>query len=64
MEWYDFAVYGYLAPILGNLFFPSDNAFASLAGAFGTFAAGFVARPLGGIVFGHIGDRTPSSSRQ
>jgi MHS family proline/betaine transporter-like MFS transporter len=57
MEWYDFAVYGYLAPILGNLFFPSENALASLVGAFGAFAAGFVARPLGGIVFGHIGDR-------
>jgi len=58
MEWYNFAIYGYLAPIPGDLFFPSDDALAaSLIGAFGAFAAGFVARPLGGIMFGHIGDR-------
>src|SRR6478672_7169666 len=57
MEWYDFAVYGYFAPIIGQHFFPSDDPAASLIAAFGVFAAGFLMRPVGGLVFGHIGDR-------
>ena len=57
LEWYDFAVYGYLAPVLGMLFFPSDDPITSLIAAFGAFAAGFLMRPIGGIVLGHIGDR-------
>jgi len=57
LEWYDFAVYGFLAPILGHLFFPSDDATASLLNAFGVFAIGYAARPLGGALFGQIGDR-------
>ncbi|MBT6204737.1 MAG: MFS transporter [Rhodospirillaceae bacterium] len=57
MEWYDFAVYGYLAAILGTQFFPSEDPLVSLISSYGAFAAGFVSRPLGGIVFGHIGDR-------
>ena len=57
LEWYDFAVYGYLAPIIGQLFFPADDPVASLLAAFGVFAIGFAARPVGGAVFGHIGDR-------
>ncbi len=57
LEWYDFAVYGYLAPVLGMLFFPSDDPIASLIAAFGAFAAGFLMRPIGGILLGHIGDR-------
>src|SRR5215212_6476054 len=57
LEWYDFAVYGYFAPIIGRHFFPSDDPAASLIAAFGVFAAGFLMRPLGGVVFGHIGDR-------
>lgn len=57
MEWYDFAVYGYFARIIGDHFFPSENPTASLIAAFGVFAAGFLMRPLGGVVFGHIGDR-------
>ena len=57
LEWYDFAVYGYLAPIIGTLFFPADDPVASLLAAFGVFAIGFAARPVGGAVFGHIGDR-------
>jgi MHS family proline/betaine transporter-like MFS transporter len=57
MEWYDFAVYGYFAVTIGQHFFPSDDAATSLIAAFGVFAAGFLMRPLGGIVFGHIGDR-------
>ena len=57
LEWYDFAVYGYFAPILGKLFFPSDDPAASLLAAFGVFAVGYGARPLGGIVLGHVADR-------
>jgi MFS transporter, MHS family, proline/betaine transporter len=57
MEWYDFALYGYFAPTLGRHFFPSENAVASLIAAFGVFAAGFLMRPVGGLVFGYIGDR-------
>jgi len=57
MEWYDFAIYGYFAPIIGQQFFPSQDPTASLLAAFGVFAAGFLMRPLGGLVFGHIGDR-------
>ncbi len=56
MEWYDFAVYGYFATVIGRLFFPAGNPSASLIAAFGAFAAGFLVRPLGGLVFGRIGD--------
>jgi MHS family proline/betaine transporter-like MFS transporter len=57
MEWYDFAVYGYFAQTIGKHFFPSEDPVASLVAAFGVFAAGFLMRPVGGLVFGHIGDR-------
>lgn len=57
LEWYDFAVYGSLAPIIGKLFFPADDPVASLLAAFGVFAIGYIARPIGGIFLGHIGDR-------
>jgi MHS family proline/betaine transporter-like MFS transporter len=56
MEWYDFAVYGYFAATIGQHFFPSSDATTSLIAAFGVFAAGFLMRPLGAVVFGHIGD--------
>lgn len=56
-EWYDFAVYGYFAAVIGPLFFPSDNPAMSLVAAFGAFAAGFIVRPMGAIVFGYIGDK-------
>lgn len=57
LEWYDFAVYGFFAPTIGQLFFPSDNPTTSLIAAFGAFAAGFLMRPVGAVLFGHIGDR-------
>src|SRR5262245_4161848 len=57
LEWYDFAVYGYLAPILGSLFFPASDPVASLLAAFGVFAIGYAARPIGGAILGYIGDR-------
>lgn len=56
MEWYDFAVYGYFASVIGTLFFPSSDPSVSLIAAFGAFAAGFLVRPLGGLLFGRIGD--------
>lgn len=58
MEWYDFFLYGTAsALVFSKLFFPSLSPAAGTAAAFATFGAGFVARPLGGIVFGHFGDR-------
>ena len=57
MEWYDFAVYGYFAPTIGARFFPSANPTEQLISAFGVFAAGFLMRPIGAILFGHIADR-------
>jgi MHS family proline/betaine transporter-like MFS transporter len=57
MEWYDFAVFGYFAPIIGAQFFPSQDKLASIISAFGVFAAGYMMRPLGGVIFGSIGDR-------
>ncbi len=58
LEWYDFFIYGTAAALVfGGLFFPdSDPAVGSLL-AFATFGVGFVFRPLGGILFGHVGDR-------
>ncbi len=57
LEWYDFAVFGYYAPIIGAVFFPSESKTAALIKAFGVFASGYLMRPIGGAVFGHIGDR-------
>jgi MHS family proline/betaine transporter-like MFS transporter len=57
LEWYDFAAYGYFASALAKNFFPSDNAALSLASTFGVFAAAFLMRPIGGALFGHVGDR-------
>jgi MFS transporter, MHS family, proline/betaine transporter len=57
LEWYDFALFGFFALQIGTHFFPADNPTASLLAAFGTFAAGFVMRPVGGALFGWVGDR-------
>lgn len=57
MEWYDFGIYGFFAAAIGQQFFPSSDPTMSLLASFGVFAVGFIARPLGGLVFGHIGDR-------
>jgi len=57
LEWYDFAIYGYFAPTIGANFFPSDDPTVSVIAAFGAFAAGFLVRPFGSILFGHIGDK-------
>ena len=55
-EWYDFFVYGTLAALLGNLFFPSENPAAALLKSLAAFGIGFGVRPLGAIVFGYLGD--------
>ena len=57
MEWFDFGIYGYFAAIIGRQFFTAENPAVSLLASFGVFAVGFLGRPLGGVVFGHIGDR-------
>jgi metabolite-proton symporter len=58
IEWYDFFLYGVVAGIVFNhLYFPTSDPVVSTVLAYATFAVGFVARPLGGIVFGHFGDR-------
>ncbi|AQS40894.1 MAG: Putative major facilitator superfamily transporter [Candidatus Tokpelaia hoelldobleri] len=57
LEWYDFAVYGAAAAMVFNhLFFPGDDALTGTLKAFGTYAVGYVSRPLGGIFFGRLGD--------
>jgi MFS family permease len=55
-EWYDFYLYGSLAVFFGGLFFPTTNPTAQLLASLATFGAGFGVRPLGALVFGHIGD--------
>lgn len=58
LEWYDFFLYGFAATLVfGPLFFPRASSTAGVLAALGTFAVGFVARPLGGVLFGHLGDR-------
>ncbi|HAQ59250.1 MAG TPA: MFS transporter [Microbacterium sp.] len=58
VEWYDFFLYGTAAGIVFNkLYFPSEDPLVGTLLAFATFAVGFVARPVGGLIFGHIGDR-------
>jgi MHS family proline/betaine transporter-like MFS transporter len=56
LEWYDFAVYGYLATLIAKTFFPSSDEIGALLATFAAFGVGFVARPVGGIVIGRIGD--------
>ena len=55
-EWYDFYLYAVLAPFFASLFFPTGNDTAALLSAFATYAAGFLVRPFGAIIFGRIGD--------
>ena len=56
LEWYDFALFGYFAPVLSRLFFPASDPSLSLIATFGVFAVGFLARPLGALLFGYWGD--------
>jgi len=57
LEWYDFTVYGFLAPTLGRIFFPSEDHVASLLSAFAVLAVGYAARPVGSVIYGFVGDR-------
>jgi MFS transporter, MHS family, proline/betaine transporter len=56
LEWYDFAIYGYFAAQIGRHFFPHEDAVAQLLSTFGIFAVGYLMRPIGGVIVGHIGD--------
>jgi len=58
LEWYDFFIYGTAAALVFNkLFFPSFEPLVGTLLAFATFAVGFIARPVGGVIFGHYGDK-------
>ena len=58
IEWYDFFIYGTAAGlIIGELFFPKENALTATLAAFGTYFVGFLGRPIGAAIFGHYGDR-------
>lgn len=57
LEWYDFTVYGFLAVYIAANFFPGEDPIAALLSAFGVFAVGFIARPLGALVLGPLVDR-------
>lgn len=56
LEWYDFGVYGFLATLLAKQFFPASGQYIGLLQTFGAFGAGFIARPLGSILLGRMGD--------
>jgi MFS transporter, MHS family, shikimate and dehydroshikimate transport protein len=58
IEWYDFFLYGVMTPlVLNKLFFPNADVLISTLLAYGTFFVGFLSRPIGGVIFGHYGDR-------
>src|SRR4051794_6214748 len=57
LEWYDFALYGYFAPVIGKLFFPGQDIYAQMIATYGVFAAGFLMRPVGAVLFGYLGDK-------
>ncbi|PWC51498.1 MFS transporter [Azospirillum sp. TSA6c] len=57
LEWFDFAVYGFFAGVIGRLFFPADNETASLLLSFATFGVAFLMRPLGAVLIGSYADR-------
>ena len=57
LEWFDYGVYGTLAPIISTVFFPVKDRVISILLTFLVFGLGFVMRPVGAIVFGHIGDK-------
>lgn len=57
LEWYDFLVYGFFAPVIGKLFFPADDEWVSLLFAVGSFGVSFITRPVGAIVLGIYADR-------
>jgi len=57
VEWFDYASYGYLATVIAMVFFPKSDSTTGLLAAYGVFAISFIVRPIGGIVWGHFGDK-------
>ncbi|MEM1243503.1 MAG: MFS transporter [Pseudomonadota bacterium] len=57
LQWYDFSLFGYLAPIIAKTYFPKVNQFIALLSTFGVFAVGFLLAPLGALWLGHLGDK-------
>src|SRR5689334_14524277 len=57
LEMYDFSLYAFFAPLLGELFFPSEKKITSLLATFSVFALGYLMRPFGGAIFGNLGDK-------
>ena len=57
LEWFDFAIFGYFADVFGELFFPGGDKIATMAKTFAVFAGAFIMRPIGGAMFGYIGDK-------
>lgn len=57
IEWYDYSLYGYFAIVISEQFFPNQDSWIALLLTFSTFAAGYVARPLGSVFFGYLGDK-------
>lgn len=57
LEWYEYTLYAYFATVISGLFFPVSNPYVSMIMTFATFAIGLAARPIGGIIFGYIGDK-------
>ncbi len=57
LEWYDFAVYGFLTPVIAKIMFPAADPTASLLLSVGAFGVGFLTRPVGALVFGALADR-------
>jgi MHS family proline/betaine transporter-like MFS transporter len=57
LQWYDFSIFGYFAPLIAITFFPENNAIVGLLNTFTIFAVGYLLAPLGAVVFGYIGDR-------
>lgn len=57
VEWFDYAAYGYLAVTIAAVFFPTEDPKASLLMTFGVFAISFLVRPVGGFIWGHLGDK-------
>ena len=62
LEWYDFSIYGFFALQIGATFFAADDRLTQVLAAFSVFAAGYLARPLGAIAIGYVGDRRGRST--
>ncbi|MBP9792070.1 MAG: MFS transporter, partial [Rickettsiales bacterium] len=57
LEWYEYTLYAHFATVISSLFFDVGNEFVAILATFGTFAVGLAARPIGGIIFGYVGDK-------